>query len=49
MVDAITGSRRMGSEKTVSNYINGIAQFINIWAFLPRYKKQRILGFDVLV
>jgi integrase len=33
MCDAITGSRRIGSEKTVSNYINGIAQFIDYLGF----------------
>ena len=32
--DAITGSRRMGSEKTVSNYINGIAKFTKYLGFL---------------
>ncbi|MGA2386406.1 MAG: hypothetical protein ABSG33_07730, partial [Candidatus Bathyarchaeia archaeon] len=26
--DAITGSRRMGSEITVSNYVNGISKFV---------------------
>ena len=31
--DAITGSRRMGSEKTVSNYINGIAKFTKYLGF----------------
>ena len=27
--DSITGSRRMGTDKTVSNYINGIIPFVN--------------------
>ncbi|MGA2680644.1 MAG: site-specific integrase [Candidatus Bathyarchaeia archaeon] len=31
--EAITGSRRMGSEKTVSNYINGISRFVMYLGF----------------
>jgi len=31
--DAITGLRRMGSEKTVSNYINGIIPFVKYLDF----------------
>ena len=31
--DSITGSRRMGSEKTVSNYINGITRFVKYIGF----------------
>jgi integrase len=31
--DAITGLRRMGSEKTVSNYINGIIPFVKYLGF----------------